>query len=409
MKNLLYLFGLFISLASFGQNTKTLFEQDLDFVYEQLQKTPSYKTQKANQKRLQETYQAIKSEYQGKDPDKFETYFKLVELLEVLNDRHNYIIGNTKSFPQDSLSSESFVARLRANSDYQYPKVTMDLDSLETALSNKKTEDVEGIYYYYHDLFKIGVFKNASGMYQGVVLDTKIVSWEVGETILYAKPLQGNRFQIYGGAFVNKLLYSTVDYLSEGSFKKFEIFKKGHEPIHYHAPKMEGNFHFEEKNPSFSYMLVKSFNMSVQNESKGFLKEVSDKLTTENLIVDLRNNSGGADKVSKPFYKLFKKYKGNIYVLINYNTVSNGERFALQLKKLKNVMLLGDDTQGMLTYVLNFPTEYETPSGRFLIHFTDRKFQWKKYRDYESIGIQPEVYLDHTTDWIEYIIEQYDK
>ncbi|MDM1398367.1 hypothetical protein HX049_14500 [Myroides odoratimimus] len=39
---------------------------------------------------------------------------------------------------------------------------------------------------------------------------------------------------------------------------------------------------------------------------------MKDNLISKNLILDLRNNSGGGYKSSAQFYNLFKKFKGNI-------------------------------------------------------------------------------------------------
>lgn len=70
--------------------------------------------------------------------------------------------------------------------------------------------------------------------------------------------------------------------------------------------------------------------------------------------------------------------KGNFLILTSYHTDSHGEQFVLKMKKLPNVKVLCEKTLGMLTYKRNQGINYNTPSGKFNLMFTDLKDNWKE-------------------------------
>ena len=208
---------------------------------------------------------------------------------------------------------------------------------------------------------------------------------------------------------MHKKLFSTIDCFVNGEFKLLKWQKKIPEINYYNANFPDQKFVFKNLNDNFTYVKLGSFNSSNKGieEATKFYDEISEKLTTKNLIVDLRNNNGGGDKSSTQFYKLFKKFKGKIYVLVNFYTVSNAEQFAIKMKELKNVVILGDITRGMITYGRNYDKDKETPSQNFRIYFSDLKDNWKQYLKYEEMGLKPEIYLTSDKDWIEQITNKY--
>ncbi|MDR0661703.1 MAG: hypothetical protein LBG19_13155 [Prevotellaceae bacterium] len=257
----------------------------------------------------------------------------------------------------------------------------------------------------------IAIFKNEDGLLQGVILDTKIPSWERGETMFYLAPKGDDCFRIFTGGLVDKRLYSTMEYFKDGTFKTFKWQKQPSKEELYNVSFPNEVYVFKKLNSSFTYVKLGTFNSSNDGiqKSKVFYDRISDSLKTENLIVDLRNNGGGGDKNSQKFYDLFKRFKGNSYILVNYYTASNVEQLTLKMKSLGNVIALGDRTSGVITYGRNYLKELETPSKRFRIHFSDLKDSWKKYLPYENVGIQPDIYLGSDFDWIEAVIKQYSR
>jgi C-terminal processing protease CtpA/Prc len=85
---------------------------------------------------------------------------------------------------------------------------------------------------------------------------------------------------------------------------------------------------------------------------------------------------------------------------MNNGTLSQGELFILRLRKLKQVKILGQTSKGMLTYGSNYDKRITLPSGQIEIYPTDMRGNARRLQ-YEDIGIQPDVYLHYTTDWIE--------
>ncbi|RYE22579.1 MAG: hypothetical protein EOP45_08015, partial [Sphingobacteriaceae bacterium] len=124
-----------------------------------------------------------------------------------------------------------------------------------------------------------------------------------------------------------------------------------------------------------------------------------------NLIVDLRNNPGGGFKASGKFLSLLKTYsrKGKLYIITNYRTFSNAEQFVLELKGNKNVVTLGQTTNGTITYGNNYGRSVTLPSGKYRIYITDMNGS-SKHLTYEEIGISPDVELDQNSDWVTQLV-----
>jgi C-terminal processing protease CtpA/Prc len=122
--------------------------------------------------------------------------------------------------------------------------------------------------------------------------------------------------------------------------------------------------------------------------------------------LDLRNNEGGAEKEMKKYLKLLKEYvkNGHLHVLVNNGTLSQAEIFTLELKQLKNVSILGQQTKGMLSYGSNYGKRERLPSGRFEIYTTDMN-NGSAFLQYEDYGINPDVFLTDGKDWIEQAVE----
>jgi len=141
-------------------------------------------------------------------------------------------------------------------------------------------------------------------------------------------------------------------------------------------------------------------------KSQSFYDSIKNSLTAPSLIVDLRNNEGGAAKVSVKYFKLIKNYakNGQVFVLVNNGTLSQGEIFTLQLKQLRNVKILGETTKGMLTYGSNYGKRERLPSQAFEIYITDMKGD-KRLIPYENYGIKPDIILTGDKDWIDQTIE----
>jgi C-terminal processing protease CtpA/Prc len=139
--------------------------------------------------------------------------------------------------------------------------------------------------------------------------------------------------------------------------------------------------------------------------SGAFLASLKDSLTAPHLILDLRDNTGGAAAVSDKFLKLINRYaaRGKVYVMINNGTMSRGEIFLLQLKGRKNIQTFGQTTNGTLAYGSNSGKTIRLPSGKFQVYITDMKDK-RNHVLYENTGVKPDVWLEGDGDWTDKVV-----
>ena len=90
--------------------------------------------------------------------------------------------------------------------------------------------------------------------------------------------------------------------------------------------------------------------------------------------------------------------------MINQKTASNAEQFTIQIAKFENLVTLGKTTAGILAYGNNYGKSETLPSGRFQIYITDMADSGG-YLAYESIGVQPEIPLEITSDWVDQTLQ----
>lgn len=379
MKKLIYLLLLFLtSLNAKAQHNPNL--EDLNALFAAIQKTPSYKKLLKGDKAYQQLYEDVKLKIV--DADEKQAFRQLSRLVSAVNDNH---LGFYRT-PDTALKTF-------------YSSMTLEKTaSLTKRLQDKPESDLEGIYYANNQQF--GLCTNGDKTYQIVSLAKGFIIAEIFHT-----PYGGYDMLFYSGKptpyqliknarLVNGTLIGTP--FTKYKEKKFSILDKGDE-----------NFEYKTLDGKVDYLRLSSFSSSNANikKSEEFHAGIVDKLTTEKLILDLRGNTGGGYKTSRKFLDLLKKYKGQIFVLQNTATVSNAEQFILELKPLKNVTTLGEQTKGMITFGSNYGTKVLLPSGRFTFYPTDMK-GLERDLAYESKGINPDVALDvFKSDWIEQTLE----
>jgi C-terminal processing protease CtpA/Prc len=194
--------------------------------------------------------------------------------------------------------------------------------------------------------------------------------------------------------YINKRLSSTP-------YKKYE----GKDFVS--IPSSEEKYQFRRLNQKTDYLRLGTFSSNNKKIAiaTSFYESIKDSLTAKNVIVDLRDNTGGGFKTSQQFIKLLKKHMGNIHILVNNFTVSNAEQFVNELKDKSNVTTYGETTRGTLCYGNNRGTSYTLPSNRFVFYPTDMKAR-KKDLPFESIGSAPDVELNpFSGDWIKQTLD----
>lgn len=387
------------------------YNADVDKLYTLLQKTPSYKAQIRGDKQTQykQLYNHIKTDLPNAKTD-FDRFYLLAQLLLPIKDNHLYFYqAIEKDITNAMLMDSAFIRSYRGSAAFKdYPRVNIRLDSLEDALKSKSKDSVEGIYYYTRAL-KVGLYRTAKkDSLVGVVLQSNIHNWDKGQIAFILREDRPNHFIAYHGHILNKtfnqlrnekLMHAS---LTESGWKK-DIGGADYINIAWGT----AIFQLKSLTPNVQYLRLGSFASSDKSiaAAQEFYLRIKDSLTAPNLIVDLRNNGGGGFKTSQRFFDLLKKYsnKGTIYALINNRSVSNTEQFTLKLKELKNITLLGETTNGMITYGSNYGITETLPGGHFKLYITDMK-ESGNYLPYEGIGVAPDVFLKTDSDWVAQVL-----
>lgn len=395
------LFLLTILCISSQAQTINTYQTDLTELQSILQKTPSYKDQIKGQSLI--SYNSLFEKLLSdtvKNASDYKYFYNLAQLFFPIRDNHLtfYQIAN---FP----------------SEKDFPTFKGNLDSLKSVLTTKPLDSLEGIYHY-DNYYSIGLFKVSKTEYVGVVLGTETTNWEKGQIAIHLYEYLPNYFKaIYAHPkFKNYILYpierythhSLINSYFYSSFSEKKYSKILQENDFTNLPKNIEDFSFKNISKGIQYIHIKHFSADrvKMQKSKEFYDSIKNLITEPNLILDLRNNDGGANKVSKKFLKLISQYtkKGQVYILVNNGTLSQGEIFTLQLKQLKNIKTLGQTTKGMLTYGSNYGKREKLPSQSFEVYITDMKGD-KRLIPYENYGINPDIILLSTKDWIEQTIQ----
>ena len=394
---------LFLTLvfAKSQAQTNNAYKNDLIELHNVLQKTYSYKDQ-------------IKGESLVSYKLLFETL--LSDTVKNVSD-YNYFYNLAQLFFPIRDNHLGFNQIANSTTEKDFPTFNGNVDSLKFILSSKPLDSLEGIYHY-DKYYSVGLFKVNKTDYIGVVLDSEIAYWKKGQIAIhlyeylpnyfkaiYAHPKNKNYTLFPIERYTHHSLINSHFYLS---FSDKTYSKTQNQDDFINLSKNIKDFSFKNIDTDIQYLHIKHFSAYrvEMQKSQEFYDSIKNLLTAPNLILDLRNNEGGAFKASEKFLKLISKYtkNGNVYILVNNGTLSRGEIFTLQLKQLKNVKVIGQTTKGMLTYGSNYGTRVKLPSQSFEVYITDMKGD-KRLIPYENYGINPDIVLLDTKDWIEQTIE----
>ena len=401
MKTLFTLiFTSIFSITLIAQDVTCDCKQDLDFLIQKMQEMPSYKHQviKANKEsNFQATYQFYADKMKQPIPI-IACFDYLNQMMGSITDLHASVQLRGDGLTEDQLANPSILESFLASETFlRHPRTSANLESLENSLQMKQINDIEGIYK--GKEITVGVYQSdAPNKFEGIVLASNLPTWSPGQIIFYLTQNENERYNIlYFNPNSRKMYYSKGISASNGRIKYY--LKEGIESNEINFSK--DKWVFKQLNDSVQYIYFGAFSntQSVKQASKDFYAKLKDSLNAKHLIIDVRNNGGGNKKHSDLFLKLFKKNKGNNYVLTNSFTASNAEQFTIKLKKIPNTRHLGETTRGVLAYGKNYGYRYNTPSGLFSVQPTDMDFH-STYFEYEGKGISPDHSLNYDTDWV---------
>ncbi|MHC5202113.1 S41 family peptidase [Myroides sp. LJL119] len=373
---------------------------DLDFVYQNLQQSSSYLTQKNKQALTDQYYQELKNTFTHESISQLRAYLYLYELVDHITDYHNDLIGHIVPKPLSKTTPDS-VSKSFSVSD-------LNLDSLNRVLRDVAFDNYMGIYHYDHKI-TVGVFQESPLIYQAVVLDSKLDNWQKAEIIFYLLDKGNNRFRLVTKDLKDKsIFFSGLDLFKDGEFQasKWTKVDKGDKKNYANKTRSAKVYDLVDIDSSVSYLKLGSFavNPNTLKKSKEFYNQLKQSKINPVLIVDLRNNTGGGQKNSRKYEKFLRKYSGKIIVLVNFNTVSNAEQFVLRLQRHRQITIAGNFTKGTITYGRNYGSYIFSPSLNFKLSFTDLKDNWKMFLPYEGVGIKPDVILKDDMDWVSQVL-----
>jgi len=407
MRKTATIFILLISAFTLSAQQLCDCRSELDFVYEQIQDAASFKSQIKG-----ETLTAFEKEYQqmrasfSEEVDLIKCFWQLNQLLGKVKDKHMSVYGTRPDFSVKEARDSAFVAEYRKSETFiNHPVYDKDLETLKASLATKAIGDVEGIYNI-GSAMKLGVFKSSTkGEYMGVILESNLGVWEAGQFMLYMTATErSNEYDIMTYGQVQKHLL----------FYKAQVYQFGHlfgngvkEGITNTYSRIDREnttpYQLTQINKEVQYFWLDALGRYEKEAQRdALITQINKELTAPNLIVDMRDNGGGASKISIPILRALKKKSTKIYVLTNFFSASNAEQTTVRLKKIKGTVHLGQRTYGAIAYGKNYGRSYQSPSGLFTFSPTDMKFN--HFLKYEEVGVAPDIELDNASDWVDQTI-----
>jgi len=400
----LYFLGLILlsTCSLMAQEATCNCKQDLNFLVKKIKKSPAYKNDyRGAKKAFEQKLSPIVSKATTQMP-LFDCYLLLVQTVQLINDQHSIVYGNAK-FDAEMLKDEDKLAAFKETALFKmYPDFSGDLETLQNNLSKKGIEEVEGIYHAGRSL-EIGVVKNGpSDDYKMIVLRSELPLWKEGEQLGILKMNEQGRALSVMGNYSTKIPVPIATGFKNGEFMSLSLKKDTTQISNWRAAFVDETYHFEQLNPEVSYIKAGDFSgfYPVLGEAEKFYGELKKRTVADNLIVDLRDNGGGGDRNSDILFEILENLNNDtqLFVLINQNTGSNAEQFAVRLKKAKAATILGDRTKGAIAYELKGDISI-LPSSFFKIYLSSKRHS--EYLPYEGVGVAPDVYLDYSIDWLQ--------
>ena len=398
---LVFVLTIFPSLF-FAQSENCNCKAELSVVNERVKDIPAYKDNKeafdAQWKIINERAEGVSNQYQ--------CYLLLNKLLLTLKDNHTRAYGLNLGYTTEVQSDSSLSKEFRSSRLFNgYPRIKLDLDSLNNELSSRNKKDIEGIYYH-TDSTKIGVYHSntLSGELRGVVLKSGSDIWSEGEVVTTYIPF-GDNFHLAVGANIRtKRLVAYNERIENGLFQ-YMGFKKDFKKTDFsQSIYPDSTYIRKEISPDITYLKIGAFNAMYPNltHAEEFYATLENTLNKNNVIVDLRDNGGGGDRNSKFLYKILKDYQkdNNVFVLINHRSLSNAELFTYRLRKFDNVTVLGRQSNGTLAYELQSES-INLPCNNLIVALATKRLS--NYVSLETVGLKPDYELSMDEDWIEQV------
>ncbi len=162
------------------------------------------------------------------------------------------------------------------------------------------------------------------------------------------------------------------------------------------------------------YVCYRSAVQMPEKPTEIFAKELFDTIKSqdvEKLVIDVRENQGGSDRVFKPLLSQIKKSKLNVpnklFVIIGRKTYSAGMNTAILLKEKTNAILVGEDSGGKPSHYGD-TRHFQLPNSKINVNYST---EYIKHMDESLESLEPDVSIgvsakivtegvDEALDWI---------
>ena len=368
-------------LFSQEKNCKCL--DELNNASKLIENAKSYKIQirRANrQTDLKNWKEQIKQEIVNDSLSNFFCVGYLQKYISFINDRHNEIY-----FVPDKISSN-------------VPSYSKRVDTTQ-----KTNDKISGVYFAGSD--KIVVKKENDSVWFGITLKSNSDEWVKGKIRLRINKKLNGKFELFE-YYKNGLLFYQKDVKIVAGRIHSTFWNKDNN--YFFNKNHKNNFTYKSVNSFFDYVGIKTLKRTNKliKEADHFYDTNLDKLTKDNLIIDLRNNGGGSVKQAESLLKFLKRNEAiqKIYVLINFKTASAAELTALELKEDERTFLVGENSRGMLEYGYgNHAFSAKTNCLGFNVVLST-KHKNSRLSKYEYVGLKPDYNLNNKFDWVDQVV-----
>lgn len=191
------------------------------------------------------------------------------------------------------------------------------------------------------------------------------------------------------------------------------FFKDGHLNITLrdstYVPKSERNLTqnlvFTGISDTTAYMRLPTFYKSYWQELDSFYTlTIPQILDYQHLVVDLRNNTGGGERMYNQLLEALKnRYTSPRRVSIIYNRfcASACEQFVLKVSRKRHVHTYGENSFGALAY--GNINQAQTPGCGYIFYLPTKRY--RRFLKYELVGIPPDYRLEKGKPWLPQILE----
>jgi C-terminal processing protease CtpA/Prc len=171
-------------------------------------------------------------------------------------------------------------------------------------------------------------------------------------------------------------------------------------------------FTYKKLSDDVDYLYLGTFYGGYAHRADTFYNATLPKMKAKKLIIDVRNNTGGGQRTYEQLLKHLKSSENTaeeIAIIQNKNCVSACEHFISWFNKNGMATTYGENTSGMLAYGYGNRSSImkKLACTGTTLEITETKYP--QYKDIEFIGLEPKVFLDRKTDWIQQVQNVLDK